>query len=219
MHNMTIKRLLTTKKYSVTSSVNTEKRTNTNNSTKFRLSARSLFLTYSQIPKFTTKEFILENLSSKQLNIDSYIIALENHADGNLHAHVYLENKSKFSIRNSDFLNLLIENKIYHGNYQAVRSKKAVFQYITKTDDAVLTNMCLRNGRLLKPEEILLENSRTLGITQALIKFQEEYPSEAMKRITHYKKNLETIHSLSNLPTKAIEFPIESFHIPSRVVK
>ena len=105
----------------------------------FRLSTKTLFLTYPQCP--IEKEDALQQLQWILPNqITEYVVARENHEDGNHHLHVFLRLDRKCETRNSRFFDLTGEDRTYHGNYQGARSIKAVIKYVTKYQD-YLTNM------------------------------------------------------------------------------
>lgn len=96
---------------------------------KFRLQAKNLFLTYSQVGELSrerVKEFLIEKLAP----ID-YIIAKEKHEDGGDHFHCYLELAKKSNIKNARFLDI----DGIHGRYEAVKSKKFCMQYTIKKGD------------------------------------------------------------------------------------
>lgn len=63
----------------------------------------------------------------------NYIIAKEDHEDGTPHVHVYLQLDQRVSISDPAFLDLWG----HHGNYQVVRSSKAVEAYCTKEEDYI----------------------------------------------------------------------------------
>ena len=85
---------------------------------KFRISAKTLFLTYPQVDKSIKKEGFLAFISQK-LQIQDYVIAIEKHADGNPHIHAYLRLSRKCDIRKPDYLDF----NGYHGRYEPVRKR------------------------------------------------------------------------------------------------
>lgn len=95
----------------------------------FRLNAVNLFLTYPQCP--IPKDTMLELLQSK-LNIKGYIIGQEQHQDGQLHLHCYLNLHSKYDARNPNCLDVVHNGVVYHGNYQSARNVTAVMEYCRK---------------------------------------------------------------------------------------
>jgi len=91
---------------------------------KFRLNAKKLYLTYSQIDSKITHTYILDFLKTK-LIIGEYLISLEHHEDGGLHAHVLLILTKRCNFVTSDCLDLSFQEKSYHGNYQTAKQVKA----------------------------------------------------------------------------------------------
>jgi len=106
---------------------------------KFRLQGKNLFLTYSQTDLALTREDILNQLS-KLLCIKGYLIAQELHQNGGTHFHVVVSLKKRCDIRNPKALDLLFNNKIYHGNYQVARNTNATKEYVLKTDKECIYN-------------------------------------------------------------------------------
>lgn len=101
----------------------------------FRISARRLYLTYSQVPKEMSYEDLLESLN-KVVVFKNYLVAKESHATEGFHFHVLLVANSKFDIRNENYLNVEYNGKTYHGNYQkSSRTFKNCVEYICKQGD------------------------------------------------------------------------------------
>ena len=73
---------------------------------QFRIQAKRLFLTYSQIPNSLTKEEVLKQLELK-FNIQGYLIAREFHEDNGVHIHVLIELRNRCDIRNYRILDLI----------------------------------------------------------------------------------------------------------------
>lgn len=83
------------------------------------------FLTYPQCS--ASKEELLEHLTSLD-TIVHYVIAQEEHKDGNHHLHAYV--KFVDGVTRKTFL--LFDFDAFHGSYQPVRSPKAVINYCQK---------------------------------------------------------------------------------------
>lgn len=98
----------------------------------FRLSGKQFFLTYPQCP--LDPEVVLAQLRDKVVpEIVAYVIAREQHEDGNFHIHAYLKYDRKVSVTNQSKFDLLgEEGEGYHGNYQTCRSARAVIKYCEK---------------------------------------------------------------------------------------
>jgi len=107
----------------------------------FRISAKRLFITYSQISKETgfTKNNLLEQLHLK-LGRFSYIISQEAHSDGGMHFHVLLIHRKKFNIRSHSLLDLEIDGRVAHGNYKPVNNIEGTVHYVCK-DKQYITNI------------------------------------------------------------------------------
>jgi hypothetical protein len=110
----------------------------------FRLYSKQLFLTYSQTN--LEKKDVLEQLYViffKKLGepfktaIKEYIVARETHADGNSHIHVYLNSIYRLNFSSPRELDLYekVGNKMIHGNYQSVKNRKKLIEYLTKEED------------------------------------------------------------------------------------
>ena len=69
------------------------------------------------------KEEVLSLLKSKLKHIEYYLIGEEKHEDGGIHIHCFFELKTSFDTMNVKYLDLELENQIYHGNYQIGKKK------------------------------------------------------------------------------------------------
>lgn len=94
---------------------------------QFRLQTTKVFLTY---PRCGERQSI-ESFLKEQPNIRCFIVAAEHHSDGEPHIHAYVEYGSKLHTRNERYFDVAG----YHPNIQAVRSKNAVLEYVTKDND------------------------------------------------------------------------------------
>lgn len=121
--------------------------------------AKGWFLTYPQCPAppeeclADLKDKLLEN---RKLKIEEYVIAQENHKDGNLHLHAFIkvDKRIRFSASLFDFI---YEGKTYHGNYQSAKSAKAVIGYITKGSNYIAN---------INVEAVKQKQSKKLGIAE-----------------------------------------------------
>lgn len=104
-------------------------------SNNFRLKGKNLFLTYPQFDCDLDLEDILDTLKNRVLpqNVVKYVIAHEHHADGASHIHCYLGLDGTFSTRAVNHFDI----GGIHGNYQVVRSPKAVIKYCSKEEDYI----------------------------------------------------------------------------------
>ncbi len=171
---------------------------------EFRLSARSLCLTYSDVnvdlSKYQEKELqelILKQLQTKPLKIKDYVIGLEYHQNGVPHFHVVLTLSEKCDIQSPRTLDLEIEGKVFHGKYEATRTKKNALDYAVKGGN-FLTNLTIETheGKIVTPEEKAFYNCMTVGQRNALKAYVTKYPERAMKKLSSLKatlKNLEWV--------------------------
>jgi len=110
-------------------------------STSFRISARKLFLTYSQVPQAMTHQEVLESLK-KVVDFGDYAIGREKHAisqavsqtegQDQYHYHVLLTARTKFNIKTPTLLDLRYKEITLHGKYEAVKSFKKGVEYVCK---------------------------------------------------------------------------------------
>jgi hypothetical protein len=112
---------------------------------EFRLSARSICLTYSDVNVDLSKhqeqelqELVLKQLQTKPLKIKDYIIGLEYHQNGVPHFHIVLNLNEKCDIQSSRTLDLEIDGKVFHGKYESTRSKKKAIDYAIKDGNFIL---------------------------------------------------------------------------------
>lgn len=162
---------------------------------KFRVNAKNLFLTYSQIN--LTKQSILDQLKLiLKDKIKEYIIAQETHKDNRFYLHVFLELISKINITNPSKLALIdSNNQIVYGNYQPVRNRKNTILYITKCDSSYLTSLNLNYSSLEKAKDELFYQqialiTKDFGYEKALDFFCENRPELIAKNYNSIKKNL-----------------------------
>lgn len=88
---------------------------------------------------------MLEHLK-KQLEIEDFVVAQEDHEDGSKHLHVWLKLAKKINLKRADKFDLVVEDTTYHPNIQAPRSNECVIKYVTKDDNFISS----------KPKETLL---------------------------------------------------------------
>ena len=105
----------------------------------FRLQARSLFLTYPQVPDTWTSEKVLDTarlvLQGKGYEIVKWCVARELHKDGGIHFHAYFDMDKRVRLRGAHCLDLEIGGTKQHGNYKA--ANKGTVKYIQKFGDYI----------------------------------------------------------------------------------
>lgn len=101
---------------------------------RWRIHAKSLFLTYPQCQ--ASKEEVQRNLQeSFKGHLQWYLIAEEKHEDGSPHVHIGLETKEQMNYTDQAKLDKLVVSSSHpegkHGNYQAMRNKRNTVIYLT----------------------------------------------------------------------------------------
>lgn len=131
----------------------------------YRLEATHLFLTYPQcsIEKETLLSLLTGILASSGCEVKHYVIAQENHEDGNKHAHAYLGLNKKLRVRGEDCLDLVYEGVTYHGNYQCARKPKDVIEYCKKDGDFIsnINDHCKRKANEIYAEALAAPDAET----------------------------------------------------------
>lgn len=120
------------------------------------------FLTYPKCD--ATKEQALEFIKTIDTVIH-YVIAQEQHKDGDNHLHVYVKYVDGVETRKAP---KVFDLGNHHGNYQPVRSCKAVTAYVSKDDKNYLSNFDLKTYQQ-KKGKLLVGTIRDKTAKQALI--------------------------------------------------
>lgn len=169
---------------------------------KFRLRAKKFFFTYPQLSVQNNENLIEIALSHYEkvfmLNRDNflYVAAIESHADLTPHLHIYLEFVTTQGIYSANKLDLTIDSKIFHGNYQVVRSEHNVIQYIIKSVknfSDIITNkeLPLYNEKYFSNmNEHLFEILTHEGYDAAVDVLYSKYSKHAIQRGSALLKNL-----------------------------
>lgn len=131
----------------------------------FRFNSKSVFLTY---PQANTLTFELISDKLKQEGFNDYVIAKENHEDGNIHFHAFAERTSRFQSRDQHVFD--INN--YHPNIQSPRSRKDVIKYVTKDGDYITSDGFVLNKTKRKYCDILKDSKTKEEFYSGLL---EEY--------------------------------------------
>jgi hypothetical protein len=127
---------------------------------KFRLSAKSVFLTYPKCKM--SKESALKQLKLKKES--TYIcVSHEKHEDNTDHLHALVQYDDKLVTTRADYFDLEDEEDAiaYHGNYQGAKDASNVLKYVQKGEDYVQEGLFLTNNasdvqkRALLNKEIL----------------------------------------------------------------
>ena len=180
---------------------------------EFRIQAKTLLLTYSQInPEDASPKKLLDFLS-KLVSIKEYLISKELHKDGNPHIHALIRLKRKIDIKNCHFF----DYKDTHGNYERVRSYQAATTYLLKDGDYITNRPLILNEdgtQQISIEEYLLHKAKSEGIENALRNYVELTPKDAIKRYTTVEKNLRKAIQITE-PIKQNENKLPDLNLPN----
>jgi hypothetical protein len=123
---------------------------NEEDKSKFRIRSKRFFLTYPQVPNIVglEQQFLYSLKKSFHNQEMQYFISKEFHQDGSPHIHVFLEFENQQQILSRNRLHVTLidpdSKKVYvqEGNYQSVRNKIKVLEYVTKhMKSGYLTNI------------------------------------------------------------------------------
>lgn len=187
----------------------------------FRIAAKKILLTYSQISKDTgfTKNKLLEQLQYK-LGRFSYIISQEAHTDGGTHFHVLLIRSKKFDIKSHSLLDLEIDGQVAHGNYKPIHNIEGAVHYVCK-DKQYITNLeNLREGELLTAKEFIYQQVKEKGVEKALLDYSQTHKEKALAGVSvsalkkHFNdiKKIELLTKIDRIDTP---FTLKDFNIDS----
>lgn len=171
---------------------------------KFRISAKKLFLTYPGIKEKLNREDILSEIA-KKLPVSKYLIAEERHKDGSYHYHCVFVGHKKFEIRNPNLLDLQTDGISYHGNYQKVRNLNATIQYCMKADKGVLHNFQLTKTGRFKNEYHEILDLAAKDAEAAIDMFKDVNPKDYLLNVNKIERNLRLLN---------IRESLQSSHVP-----
>lgn len=170
----------------------------------FRLDCRHIFLTYPQCDaSIQSKEELLQFLQAN-LNLQSYVVAKEEHKDGGTHYHCYLKLKRKRCFRNER----AFDCNGAHPNIQPCRNPAATIAYCKKSGDYLELDggaeAARRRGRYI-------DLARGGEPEAAIEAFAEEHPREYVINKPKVEANLRSL----GRPSPGTEtYPIDSFAPP-----
>ena len=186
---------------------------------KFRIYAKKLLLTYSQVCPEITPQHILEQLREKlKFSNFSYLIGKEKHQDGGIHYHVLLSHFEKLQIRNPKDLDIQYQGNIFHGNYTPVNHLRQAVLYACKGKDYITNLESLHQGHLLTAKEFIVKEVNEKGIEQALMDYYARTPDKAITglSVTALKRHFMEVEKLKlALQMDKIETPfgLKSFRV------
>ena len=166
---------------------------------KFRISAKKLVLTYSQVNPEITHTQLLHQLQNKpNLCGFKYVICKEHHIDGGTHFHAVLIHYEKFAIYNPNTLDIEYQQKTFHGNYTPVRSLTHAIAYVCKNNDYITNIENLHEGKLLTAKEFIIKEVQEKGVEKALIDHYQRSPEKAIAgvSVSALKKQFHDIEKL-----------------------
>ena len=168
----------------------------------FRISAKRILLSYSQVDTKFTLNHVLEQLQRK-VGRFSYVISKEMHKDGGLHFHALLIDRRKFNIKSPHTLDLEIDGITVHGNYIPVKNLDSAVFYVCK-DKQYITNLeNLHEGELLTAKEFIYQQVQLKGVDQALLEYSQTHKEKALAgvSVSALKKHFSDIQKIE-LATK-----------------
>jgi len=193
------------------------------NENDFRISAKRLLLTYSQVDTKTgfTLNDALEQLQYK-LGRFSYIISEEKHTDGGMHFHVLLIRSKKFDIRAQSSLDLKINEQVAHGNYKPVNNLEGAVHYVCKEKYYITNLENLQDGELLTAKEFIYQQVQLKGVDKALLDYSQTHKEKALAGLSvsalkkHFNdiKKIELASKIDNIQTP---FTLDDFIIHPRL--
>ena len=195
------------------------------NQGKFRICAKKLFFTYSQVDPRMTKEDVLKQLQANHKLYDfQYVISKEVHQDGGTDFHVVIIQNQKIDIRDPDTLDIEYQQQRFHGNYKPVTSLRHLIDYVCKDGDYITNIDTLMNRKLLTEKQFLIKEVNEKGKDQALLDYYERSPEKAITgiSISSLKKQFEQLEKIKlALHQDEIETPftLENFAIDEKLQK
>jgi hypothetical protein len=161
---------------------------------QFRLSAKRVYLTYSQVGNLT-KEVCLDMLTKKFL-LEGYLLGQELHLDGNVHIHVLLFFPKKLDIKSNRSFDLFFEGNVLHPHIKSIYSENLsqLVSYCTKGKNFISHNLPVFESASLLESPSLLESASLLESNCSLeVKKKKETKKAEAKRLGDeiYKINLE----------------------------
>jgi hypothetical protein len=195
----------------------------TSNDKFFRISAKRILLTYSQVEPGFELNNVLEQLQHK-LGRFSYIISKENHNDGGTHFHVLLIHRKKFNIRQTYLLDLDVNGKVTHGNYKPVNNLDYAVHYTCK-DKQYITNLeNIQDGELLTAKEFIYQQVQLKGVDKALLEYSQTHKNNALAGLSvsaikkHFNdiKKIETATQIDSVDTP---FTLDDFKLTPALKK
>ncbi len=164
--------------------VSTDEKASTKPKKAFRISAKKLYLTYSQVNQKMTSEYVISQLKANEsLPRFDYLVSRELHQDGGVHFHALITSDTKFNIRSANILDLKFEDENFHGNYQPVRNLEKVVEYICKEGDYVTSFKNIIDGKLISLKQTIMRLADAEGIGQTLLNLCQDHTDKAFNSL------------------------------------
>jgi nucleoside-triphosphatase THEP1 len=184
----------------------------------FRISAKRIYLTYSQVDGAMQSIDVLNALKGKTQFSFKHLISKEYHQDGGTHFHVLLEATRKFEIKKHDFLDITYQDKPFHGNYQAVKRVAHLVEYVCKAGDYITDFANIQKGKLLTAKEVLIQQVACLGVHNALLEHCEQAPNKALNSLSltsakAYFKALDELRQSTQADATHTPFALKDFDL------
>jgi hypothetical protein len=150
----------------------------------FRIYAKKLYLTYSQVHKDMTSQDVISQLKAKErLPSFDYLISRELHQNGGIHFHLLITSDRKFNIKNASILDIKFKHDNFHGNYQPVKNLSKVVEYICKESDYVTSFTNIIDGKLLTLKQAIMRLADAEGISQTLLNLCNDHTDKAFNSL------------------------------------
>lgn len=205
---------------------------------RFRISSKTFFLTYPQVPSWATEFMFLDCFKQmfpkREHELMKYLITKEYHEDGNPHFHVLLEFPFVNHINSRDKLHVTLidpvtgENVVLEGKYESSRKMYSVIKYMLKDQqEEPFTNLRLLTYKGVVHDDVesyLLYKARYEGVEIAIREMLDYFP-ELMKHIVRLKNAFKAIRETErnkeryDLLNSRIK-PIDSFvNVPQKIIE
>jgi len=192
---------------------------------KFRLSAVNLYLTYPKCSIELSNFLFLLKEKLASFIVKDYMLVKENHEDGNPHIHAFIKCYKKAEIKNPNYLDIQYDSIVYHGNYQTAKKPNSIIEYLlkgitNKNDERLIFSPGMSNridelGVWLEFGKAIIKLAEEGNIPAAINMYKEERPIEFIKYKSRIEKSLQELH-MSKLGFN-MKFSYSQFIIPDEV--
>ena len=193
----------------------------------FRVSAKNIFLTYSDLSMDVTEDPLVE-LINTEVPDSQYVIGTEFHKSGSSkHFHVVIMSPTKLKKRSCDRFSFEYAGKVRRCHIQGAKSLKKVIAYTCKDEEYTSNIRNLYEGKLLTIEQLIRRMMKREGPQRTLEYYAEHYPKEALggKSLARVRMHLKELEDLKRgnilVREKAIAMPFKTsdFNLTSVIKK